>query len=211
MPMLYQKTKRKTKRRAKKTKKRVTGWVSDKRKPYCLVILIALLFGVAMFYGGSMFGDFVWDGGEDDGDNTSTATTTTIPPTTTTTTPPPAPTDRYTFRVKWDYVAIMQIEGPDWLDVLAYTHPEDLFVDSASMPDENVWYGTINHVTQNFVLGDHLYIFLQDGDGWNFNLAPDVEQHAKYVVEVGVNLTGNLYPTDTDQDWGNFWLEWIVV
>jgi len=77
---------RKTKRKAKKSKKMMAGWFGGKRKQYLLALLIALLFGIAMFFGSSIFGDYDWgNGGSDgDGDNTSTDTTTT-------TTQPPEP------------------------------------------------------------------------------------------------------------------------
>jgi hypothetical protein len=70
----------------KKKKKPALALFGGKRKQYLLVILLALLIGLAMFLGSDMLAGFDWgsggDGGEggDDGNNTSTTTTTTPPP-----------------------------------------------------------------------------------------------------------------------------------
>lgn len=179
-----------------KSKKKVTDKVNNNKS--CCIVLLVVIVGAVMIQQGILFS------GE------STIPTSTLP-TTTTTTNSTTSTSRYVARCKWDFVPIMQIDGPEWVDAQISSYPDDEYFDSASMAEENIWYDTINHATIDYALGDRVLIFIIDSAGWNFNLIPDAVDHSKYLVEVGTDITGDLYPMDTDQDWGNFWLEWVLV
>ena len=185
----------------------VPVWFTSER--VCIAVLALVVVGMFSM-NPTVFEDWqfpAWPNyTSDTGDDNTTTTTTT-----TTVNDTEDTEDRYTVRVKWDYVPIMQIDGPAWLDMQIYTHPDDIFVDAASMVAENTWYNTINREVQNFALGDYVLIYIVDGDGWNFNFVEDAHTHTKYLLEVGTDLTADLYPTDTDQDWGNFWLEWVKL
>lgn len=130
--------------------------------------------------------------------------------TTTDTTTEPTGSGKYTFRTKWDFVPILDVGGPEWLDVAVYDYIEGLYKDGTSMPNENEWYNSINYATITFLEGDIVDVWLDAPDGWDFQLGPsDPPSVLPKQLTVGVDWSGNLWCGL--QDWGDFWFEWVEI
>lgn len=174
----------------------------------CIIVLVVIIGGfIVTQYMMIQPLDGAGDSGSDGGtqpfysDPTDTTTDTTTEPT---------GTGRYTFRTKWDFVPILDVGSPEWLDVLVYDSIAGLYRDGTSMPNENEWYNAINYATIEFLEGDEVDVWVDAPGGWDFQLSPsDPPSGMPERLTVGVDWSGNLWCGL--QDWGNFWFEWIEL
>ena len=134
-----------------------------------------------------------------------TTTTPTTPPTTTTT---PVETRRYVFMAMWDFVPIMDTDGPDWLFLqVTWYEGSEFQNDFRYLYDEKPQH-YIGVVGVPEYTEARIYISCPNYSGWDLELNGDDYQPA---IASSNTYTWNLVNSYDGYDWGDFWFEWILI